>query len=125
MCRLGRFAGSLRPLAASDIGDGQERPPVIRLSVDDAGRHRRIGSGDGLGVVGGPPHRLAGEHVEFVGTVGPERLDLLARELSFQIHDDRAIVQRIGQAPDRGDGDGAVGREGAHLEGLADSAQHS
>ena len=45
---------ALGPIAAGDLGDGQEGTPVVGQAIEGAGRQRRVAGGEGIEIVASP-----------------------------------------------------------------------
>ncbi len=56
------FPGAPGPVAAGDLGDGEEGPPVVGQAVEGRRRHRRVASLEGGEVVLSPTGEFAAEN---------------------------------------------------------------
>src|SRR6266700_2816811 len=66
--RWAKASGStLRPVAPDDLGDGEERAPVVRQAVEGAGRQGPVSGGEGGEIIFGPAGEFAGEGFFNVG----------------------------------------------------------
>jgi hypothetical protein len=73
----------LRPLAASEVGDGEEGPPVVSRAVVERLRHLRIGIDELVEVVHRPARGLAAQsRTPFVVALA-QPLDLCPRRLAL------------------------------------------
>src|SRR3989442_12082906 len=108
MGESGQRAGG--PIAAGNLGDREERPPVVGQTVEGAWWQRRIASGNGGEIIFGPASELPGEN-DFDFNV--HRVEA-GRDLSFlgfdQRNEDGAVTQRGGKG-DKGGGGGGAGRD--------------
>lgn len=93
-----RLAGTLRPVAACGVGDGQQGFPDVGGPVGDAGRHFGPCASHGFGGVAGPVSELLADFLAF-GLVDacPERLDVLVRGAAPHPDHDRPGEDRVGQ----------------------------
>jgi hypothetical protein len=98
-CRLAR---QLRPLAACEIGNGQEGPPVVVGAVVERLGYLRVRVGELLEVVGGPAGGLAAQGSKPFVVPLAQALDRRARWLALQLHDNGPAFEGVGQTPDRG-----------------------
>ena len=53
------FQCQFGPGAAGDLGDGEERTPVVAEAIERGGRHGRLAGFEGGEVVGGPAGEFA------------------------------------------------------------------
>jgi hypothetical protein len=91
------FAGSRRPVASSQIRDGEQRFPYVGVAVFDTVRHRRPAVFEGVGGVG-PVVELVGEFVG-VGTVDATtpRFNVFVGGAAAHTDDDAARHEGVGQ----------------------------
>ena len=55
----GRLARLVRPLAAGEVGNGQQQAPIVAEPIIEAGRHVRLGTIELLAIVLGPAQRTS------------------------------------------------------------------
>ncbi len=122
--RDGRPPCPLRPLAAGQVGDRQQRPPVVGGPVPELRRHLGVRRAQLGQVIGGPARCSPPQRLEVTRPVEPQPLHLLARSAAAHRHHDAPACQRVGEPSDHRHGLGSPGREPARLVLVPDRAHH-
>jgi hypothetical protein len=114
----------LRPLPARQVGDGEQRPPVVGSAVVELAGHVGVGAAKRGEMIRGPTCRPPPERLEAAWPVEPQALDVFSRSVAAHRYDQAAISQRVGQPADERHRLGRPGREAARLVVVADRAHH-
>ena len=114
----GRAARRLGPMAAREVGQGEEGLPDVRSTVIQVGGKGRLSGGDGVGVVDDKACALTREAgaIEF-----SESLTLVVDGLALHADDDTAVGEGVGEMTDGGNGFGAPGGKADEAGGILDS----
>src|SRR5262249_43514539 len=85
----------LGPLAANEVGDRHEGPPVVGGAVVERLRYLRVGVDELLEVVGRPARGLAPQSLEPFVIPPTQALDLCALRLALYLNDDGPVLPRV------------------------------
>src|SRR6267142_1484112 len=117
---------ALGPVAAGDLGDGEEGTPVVGQTVEDAWRQSRVASDQGGVIVFGPAGELAGENGFDFDVERVEAGQELALRGSHQGNEDGTVAQsgrKRADASQRGRGEGVEGADSVTIPFTAVSAR--
>jgi hypothetical protein len=109
--------GAAGPVAAGDLGDGEEGTPIVRHAVEGGGGQGRVAGLKGGEVVLGPAGEFAAEDGLDLGVEPVETGGEFGRVAGEEDNDDRTVVKGAGKRTDAGQDGGGEGVEGA--DGLA------
>ena len=108
-----RLEGEAGPIAAGDLGDGEEGTPIIAETVESGGRHGGLAGFDGGEVVGSPAGQFTAEF-GFDFDVMIVKAGKFVAGLGFhERDDDGTVVKGAGELADAGQDGRAEGPEGA------------
>lgn len=113
------FEEAVGPMAADDLGDGEDGTPVVGETIDAPWRQDRVAGGDGSVVVLDPTGDLASEGGFDFGVAAVEAGPEGARRRFGQANDDGAVGQCLRELANAGNGGGGVGFEIADVGTLA------
>ena len=100
----GGLARDCGPVAAGEVGDGEERFPDVCGAIVEGARDIGPGAGDGVAVL---VNEGGAAFAEFDGVQLPEALAPFARELALHGDDNAAVGKGVGEAADGGHDFGA------------------
>ena len=105
--------GALGPVAADDLSDGEERPPIVGYAVERGGGQDRIAGGQRVEIVDGPAGEFAGQRVFEVGVVFVEAGDDLSGLGGHEGDEDGSVMKGGGERADAGQSGRSESPEGA------------
>jgi hypothetical protein len=98
--KAGGFPRPLWPSAASQVGDGEQGPPVVGGAVIQHLGHIRVCVGQLLEVVGGPPRSLPAQGSKLVTVALSQSRNHSCLRLALESYDNCPVLKRVGELAD-------------------------
>src|SRR5262249_1948933 len=111
----GGLTSQLRPFPASKVRNGQKRPPVVGGAVVERLGNLGVGVDELVEVVDCPAGGTAAQRSKPFVVTPPQARNRRTRPLALELHDDRAVLERVSQGTNGGNRLRSPGREPARL----------